>query len=150
MNRPNFRVWDIEKQKWYKPTYKAYMKQLHDIHIDLDGSLLIRTIDDSGKNVTIHESMFEGRYELLQSTGLFDKNGKEIFEGDIIDKGYSNIDIVDRIGYVKFGTGDDSDGYLNQEWLGWTTNNDDSLLDVHEYCTVLGNKFEHPHLLGED
>lgn len=88
--------------------------------------------------------------ELLQSTGLLDKNGKEIFEGYIIDKGYSNIDIVDRIGYVKFGTGDDSDGYLNQEWLGWTTNNDDSLLDVHEYCTVLGNKFEHPHLLGED
>ncbi len=88
--------------------------------------------------------------ELIQSTGLFDKNGKEIFEGDIIDKGYSNIDIVDRIGYVKFGTGDDSDGYLNQEWLGWTTNNDDSLLDVHEHCTVLGNKFEHPHLLGED
>lgn len=88
--------------------------------------------------------------ELLQSTGLLDKNGKEIFEGYIIDKGYSNIDIVDRIGCVKFGTGDDSDGYLNQEWLGWTTNNDDSLLDVHEHCTVLGNKFEHPHLLGED
>lgn len=88
--------------------------------------------------------------ELLQSTGLLDKNGKEIFEGDIIDKGYSNIDIVDRIGYVKFGIGDDSEGYLNQEWLGWTTNNDDSLLDVHEHCTVLGNKFENPELLGED
>ncbi len=88
--------------------------------------------------------------ELLQSTGLLDKNGKEIFEGYIIDKGYSNIDIVDRIGYVKFGIGDDSDGYLNQEWLGWTTNNDDSLLDVHEHCTVLGNKFENPELLGED
>lgn len=88
--------------------------------------------------------------ELLQSTGLFDKNGKEIFEGYIIDKGYSNIDIVDRIGYVKFGIGDDSDGYLNQEWLGWITNNRDSLLDVHEHCTVIGNKFENPELLGED
>ncbi|MCJ1765844.1 YopX family protein [Mammaliicoccus sciuri] len=150
MNRPKFRVWDKKEQKWYKPTYKAYMNELHDIHIDLDGRLLIRTIDESGKRVTIHESMFEGRYELLQSTGLFDKNGKEIFEGDIIDKGYSNLDIVDRIGYVKFGTGYDSDGYLNQEWLGWITNNDDSLLDVHEQCTVLGNKFEHQHLLGEE
>lgn len=150
MNRPKFRVWDIEKKEWYKPTYKAYMKELHDIHIDLDGSLLIRTIDDSGKNVTIHESMFEGRYELLQSTGLFDKNGKEIFEGDIIDKGYYNMSIENRIGYVQFSQGGDSDGWAHGEWLGWITDNHDSLLDVHEHCTVLGNIYEHPHLLRED
>ena len=150
MNRPKFRVWDIEEQKWYKPTFKAYKKELHDIQIELNGDLSIRTFDEEGKFVTIHESMFRGRYEVIEFTGLLDKNGKEIFEGDIIDKGYSNLDIVDRIGYVKFGTGYDSDGYLNQEWLGWITNNDDSLLDVHEHCTVLGNKFEHRHLLGED
>lgn len=84
MIRPKFRVWDKEEQKWYVPTYKAYKKELHDIDINLEGSLSIRTFDESGKYVTIHESMFEGRYELLQSTGLFD-NDKEVFESDIVD-----------------------------------------------------------------
>ncbi|WP_426356009.1 YopX family protein [Mammaliicoccus sciuri] len=145
MNRPKFRVWDTEEQKWYKPTYKAYMKQLHDIHIDLDGSLLIRTIDDSGKNVTIHESMFEGRYELLQSTGLFDKNGKEIFEGDIVSamsEGYKAIGVVKRR----------IDGY----WLmypAWQNGQSWKIVVSEQGDTdveIIGNKFENRELLDYD
>lgn len=139
MNRLRFRVWDKEVQEFaHWPVY-----------FNLTNSEVVTELW-YGYEIQVEEPLQDSNYIVQQSTGLFDKNGKEIFEGDIIDKGYSNIDIVDRIGYVKFGTGDDSDGYLNQEWLGWTTNNDDSLLDVHEHCTVLGNKFEHPHLLGED
>ncbi|MCD8896570.1 YopX family protein [Mammaliicoccus sciuri] len=141
MNRPKFRVWDIEEQKWYKPTYKAYMKQLHDIHIDLDGSLLIRTIDDSGKNVTIHESMFEGRYELLQSTGLLDKNGTEIFEGHIVK------DTDGYVGYIAFLK--QEMGYVvvyktYDKRLGHRYRLDDGRLEI------LGNIYQDKHLLGED
>ncbi|UXU83310.1 YopX family protein [Mammaliicoccus sciuri] len=136
---PKFRVWD---------KVNGTMHKVAGINFGINGARVISLAETNRYNN--NHKRWHTDVELLQSTGLLDKNGKEIFEGDIIDKGYSNIDIVDRIGYVKFGTGDDSDGYLNQEWLGWTTNNDDSLLDVHEHCTVLGNKFEHPHLLGED
>lgn len=139
MNRLRFRVWDKEDKKFVDRS----------VYFNLTKSEIVTELW-YGYEIQVEEPLQDSNYIVQQSTGLFDKNGKEIFEGDIIDKGYSNIDIVDRIGYVKFGTGDDSDGYLNQEWLGWTTNNDDSLMDVHEHCTVLGNKFEHPHLLGED
>ena len=135
MNRPNFRVWDKEEQKWYKPTYKAYMNELHDIHIDLDGGLLIRTIDESGKRVTIHESMFEGRYELLQSTGLKDINGKDIYEGDVLK-------YRDEYRVVEMYDG------------AWITRIGEKRLIVKmavlSGAEVIGNKFEHPHLLGEE
>ncbi len=143
MNRPKFRVWDIEKKEWYKPTYKAYMKELHDIHIDLDGSLLIRTIDDSGKNVTIHESMFEGRYELLQSTGLFDRNGKEIYEGYILK--WRGI-----MGHGWFEDVQDEVVYDKQELRFKFKNRNEDIKNIANISVVVGNRFEHPHLLEED
>lgn len=137
MNRPKFRVWDTEEQKWYKPTFKAYMKELHDIHVDLDGSLLIRTINESGKYVTIHESMFEGRYELLQSTGLKDINGKEIYEGDIVKNK------INEVGYI--------------EWSKCRFNFCDSVgrfylfsIGARKPFEILGNIYEDPHLIEED
>ncbi|KKL90370.1 hypothetical protein LCGC14_1905420, partial [marine sediment metagenome] len=39
-----------------------------------------------------------------------------------------------------------SDGYAHGKWLGWKAGIS-SLLDVHQKCEVIGNKFENPELL---
>ncbi|RIN80222.1 YopX family protein [Mammaliicoccus sciuri] len=144
MNRPKFRVWDTEEQKWYKPTFKAYKKELHDIQIELNGDLSIRTFDEEGKFVTIHESMFRGRYKVVEFTGLFGKNGKEIYEGDIVSamsEGYKAIGVVKRR----------IDGY----WLMYPAwqNGQSWKLVVNEQgdtdVEIIGNKFEDGYLLEE-
>ena len=73
--------------------------------------------------------------ELMQSTGLFDKNGKEIFEGDIV-----SID-TDEFGLlvVKYETG-----------IYWLTEDEqcvEHLSDYYKYVSVIGNIYENPELL---
>lgn len=80
-----------------------------------------------------------------QYTGLTDKNGKKIFEGDIV-KVYDNFDYVGETLYV--GKVQWNDTFLNWEIKTrkktvWQLKNLPSVL----YYEVIGNVFDNPEML---
>jgi len=87
-------------------------------------------MEDCGRE---HESYISEGFTLLQFTGLTDKNGREIYESDIVRyKG-------GLLRLVEFGTFKDS-GVL--QYVGWN-------IDVpsSDY-EVIGNGYENPELMG--
>lgn len=91
--------------------------------------------------------------ELMQSTGLKDKNGVEIFEGEILHR---------KVHVILLGTDLNKwvNEYVHVEWKygGWHVGEDllefvlEEGIDRHTGCTqtaleVIGNVYENPELL---
>lgn len=117
---PRFRAWD-----------KEFKEMVRVDALDFDGQIIKATY----KNVSVVKEDLK-KYVLMQSTGLTDKNGKEIFEGDIIDStdGFMT-------GVVEF-----------REALGMFVsnlveyNNFERLCNVASSRKIIGNIWEHPEL----
>lgn len=74
-----------------------------------------------------------------QFTGLHDKNGKEVFESDVLNFGNNNP--VE----VKFENGAFT---VFSEPLGWDFDIEDiPILTDFKYCEIIGNIFENPDLV---
>lgn len=78
---------------------------------------------------------------VMQYTGRKDKNGKEIYEGDVVDVIFYNY--LRGVGIVKF---DNSYGQWGVHMP--KDNYIDNLYEWVEYgCKVIGNIYENPNLL---
>ena len=127
MKEIKFRAWDNENKCFFQPTYEAYKGNLQDLHISLKGTLAMRTLQQF-----IHcDSMMPDRFVLEQFTGLKDKNGKEIYERDIVScLGWQNVE-------VKFKA---------NTFYPLTASYDNRNMRAEEW-EVIGNIHENPELL---
>lgn len=119
------------------PKFRAWDKELQTM---LDVSLI-----DFKKRVLVGEHWKFGEtnfvsfdeIELMQSTGLFDRNGKEIFEGDILGTKDGLLN-----GIVEYRT---DLGMWTNSLLRY--NNFERLCSVASDREIIGNIYENPELL---
>jgi len=136
-----FRAWDNkEKKMLYDSDLETYGTPL----ISLEGILCSSWTSEGGGGV---EKLVDeqDRYILQQFTGLLDKNGKEIYEGDVIEIDYRSIAVDCTIykGEVFFNT---DRSLSNLEWGLWTKKGYHRT-DFLGELKIIGNIYENPELL---
>ena len=145
---PKFRAWDKENKKMYgcygfdDLNMKVYRCNLADREFRQGQLETVHAVEDDLNN-----------FDLMQSTGLKDKNGVEIFEGDIVHR---------KVHLILFGSDLNKwiDEYACVEWKygGWHVGEDlldlilDEGVDRHTLCRqtaieIAGNIHEDKELL---
>ncbi|MEQ7019482.1 YopX family protein [Enterococcus avium] len=139
---PKFREWDQERQRIYGKGMSYSVREEFDdsvnFRFDHEEDLDYTTrLSETDRNGTPYRN-------LMMSTGLKDKNGVEIFEGDIVK--VSNHPFQKK----EDSAGIEIDGNYLINWsehsLTWLAG-DLLLYQLKPYIEVIGNRFENPELL---
>ena len=131
-DRFKFRVWS-----------KANNKYCHHITTDLSADGLLRVLRPLEKSEYIDD--WEHQYDIQQCTGLKDKNGKLIYEGDVVT--YDWLTPISKVWRT--------DGKHIVEWQdGFTVIGNIAGYDVKHgksrNVEVIGNIYENPELLEDN
>ncbi len=143
MREIKFRVWDIKNKCWCRPEIEFIPYQCSD---NKDMYLDIKWGEETGPK--------EQDYVFCQFTGLKDKNGKEIYEGDILTSENYPFDEGNYLIEVSFDTGTFF-GYVvmtkkgSENVAGRAEGNS---INPEEFSNfeIIGNIYENPNLLNKE
>lgn len=124
-----FRVWDKKFGRMYSDG----------ISVQGDGAFYLERADHDGHGIEIAESE-HGELVLMQFTGLKDKNGKEIYEGDVIEaKSWSPMRYA--VEFIEGGF-----CFTHPKLKGSPIDINLVFSSTGCACEVIGNIYEHEHL----
>lgn len=132
-----FRVWDKSEKK---------MKRVYSIGFNEQGEA-ISIQDEFADNYEAYAMYDVDDYELMQSTGLKDKNGTEIYEWDIVEFKYPYDKRIKELGSIVWKEDKACFGIDMKET---TEKYELYRITSEHYLTVVGNIYEHSHLLEDD
>lgn len=135
MKEFKFRAWHQKENKMY---YRGYQKLFHVLLCEKD------PLDQEGSGKPVRRASYNDCF-LLESTGLVDKNRKEIFEGDIVRVVHQDRAFVGKVGSVPDMFGSRKLHPLTDLLSRHGISGNPDSLEIE----ILGNEFENPELLME-
>lgn len=127
MREIRYRAWNKQENRW-----ATHNEQLSDVNVS--ASVRAPSIMTVGSD----------KYDLQMFTGLKDKNGVEIYEGDLLKK-RNYKDAIYKVVWTKHGFELRHDFIRKYKGDSWE---ETAYLPIHERdYIVIGNIYEHPHLL---
>lgn len=137
MREIKFRIYDTTSGKMFK------VADIIGINSSRQRVRILGKVENHGNHYSVPtDILYSQRYSLMQYTGLKDKNGVEIYEGDIIKHNLWKIPV--KV-FWEYG------GFMAQSVtgeLGKKSYTDGTLYDMQlPKCRVIGNIYENPELL---